>query len=81
MRTAIDSAGRVVIPKELRDRLGLSHGRPVDIRERDGRIEIEPAITAMNLVSRPGGCVAVPEQELPPLTDEMVRDALERVRR
>ncbi len=56
-------------------------GWKVDTRERDGRIEIEPAITAMNLVSRPGGCVAVPEQELPPLTDEMVRDALERVRR
>ncbi|MDH4349347.1 MAG: AbrB/MazE/SpoVT family DNA-binding domain-containing protein, partial [Gemmatimonadota bacterium] len=34
MVTAIDSAGRVVIPKPLRDRLGLAPGRAVDIRER-----------------------------------------------
>lgn len=81
MRSAIDAAGRVVIPKELRDRLGLSRGRPVEIRERDGRIEIEPAVTPMRLVRRSGGCVAVPEEELPPLTDEIVRDTLERVRR
>lgn len=81
MRTAIDSAGRVVIPKELRERLGLSHGRPVEVRERDGLIEIEPAITPMTLVRRPGGRVAVPDEALPPLTDEMVRDTLERVRR
>ncbi len=81
MRSAIDAAGRVVIPKELRDRLGLDRGRVVEIRERDGRIEIEPTATAMALVRRPGGCVAVPEDELPPLTDDIVRDTLERVRR
>jgi AbrB family looped-hinge helix DNA binding protein len=43
MRSAIDAAGRVFIARELRDRLGLRRGRPVDIRERDGRIEIELA--------------------------------------
>jgi AbrB family looped-hinge helix DNA binding protein len=81
MRSAIDGAGRVVIPKELRRRLGLSPGRPVDIRERDGRIEIEPAVTPMSLVRRAGGLTAVPNQKLPPLTDEMVRDTLDRTRR
>jgi AbrB family looped-hinge helix DNA binding protein len=81
MRSAIDRAGRVVIPKPLRDRLGLSRGRPVDIRERDGRIEIEPAVTPMTLVRRAGGVTAVPKEKLPPLTDEMVRDTLERTRR
>ncbi len=81
MRSAIDSAGRIVIPKPLRDRLGLESGRVVDIRERDGRIEIEPAPVAMSLSRRAGGRVAVPDQTLPPLTDEVVRATIERTRR
>lgn len=81
MRSAIDSAGRVVIPKPLRARLGLERGRVVEIRERDGRIEIEPASTPMSLARRGGGPVAVPEGKLPPLTDELVRDTIERTRR
>ena len=81
MRSAIDAAGRVVIPKEMRERLGLRRGRPIEIRERDGRIEIEPATTSMSLVRRSGGSVAVPDEKLPPLTDEIVRDTLERTRR
>ena len=81
MRSAIDSAGRVVIPKPLRDRLGLAPGEAVEIRERDGRIEIEPAPTPMALVERAGGPVAGPEGKLPPLTDETVRATIERARR
>ncbi len=81
MRSAIDSAGRIVIPKALRDRLGLGRGRAVEIRERDGRIEIEPASTPMCLVTRSGGPVAVPNEGLPPLTDDIVRATLERTRR
>jgi AbrB family looped-hinge helix DNA binding protein len=81
MRTSLDAAGRVVIPKEMRDRLGLRRGRLVEIREREGRIEIEPAATAMSLVRRSGGAVAVSGEKLPPLTDELVRDTLERTRR
>jgi AbrB family looped-hinge helix DNA binding protein len=81
MRSAIDSAGRVVIPKPLRARLGLDRGRVVEIRERDGRIEIEPAPTPMSLARRRGGLVAVPAEELPTLTDEIVRATIERERR
>ena len=81
MKAAIDAAGRVVIPKELRERLGIGRGRVVQIRERDGRIEIEPAATPMSLVRRGGGRVAVPEEKLPPLTDDIVRETLERTRR
>ena len=81
MRTTIDTAGRVVIPKELRHRLALVGGQEVEIREREGRIEIEVAATQMSLEPSGGGPVAVPAQALPPLTDEIVRDALERIRR
>lgn len=81
MISTIDSAGRLVVPKELREALGLSGGGPVEIRERDGRIEIEPLATPMALERLKGGSVAVPEAELPPLTDEIVRATLERTRR
>ena len=81
MTTAIDAAGRIVIPKALRDRLGLVPGRTLEVRERDGRIEIEPAPSPMSLVQRRGGLVAVPDEDLPPLTDAMVRAAIDGTRR
>ena len=81
MRTTIDGAGRVVIPKALRERLGLLGGRAVDIRECEGRLEIEPAPTPMTLVRRGRRRVAVPARKLPALTDEIVRDTIEQLRR
>ena len=81
MKTTIDGAGRVVIPKALRERLGLLGGRAVDIREREGRLEIEPAPTPMALVRRGRVRVAVPARKLPALTDDIVRDTIEQMRR
>ena len=81
MRSAIDSAGRVVIPKALRERLGLGRGRAIEISERDGKIEIEPLSTPMSLLSRHGNPVAVPQGRLPALTDDVVRATIERTRR
>ncbi|HEX5759544.1 MAG TPA: AbrB/MazE/SpoVT family DNA-binding domain-containing protein [Thermoanaerobaculia bacterium] len=81
MKTTMDAAGRVVIPKPLRERLGLSGGEILELREREGRIELEPAATSMALAKTKGGLAAVPERRLPPLTDEVVRDTLERSRR
>jgi AbrB family looped-hinge helix DNA binding protein len=81
MRTAIDAAGRVVIPKALREALGLTAGQPLEIAERDGRLEIVPAPTPMRLIDEGEGVVAVPGGEMPVLTADLVRDTLERVRR
>lgn len=81
MRTTIDPAGRLVIPKRIRDRLGLRGNDQVEITERDGRIEIEPAFTDVELVREGSVLVARPDRELPPLTDEIVRETLDRVRR
>jgi AbrB family looped-hinge helix DNA binding protein len=81
MRTTIDAAGRLVIPKQIRDRLGLRGNQQVEITERDGRIEIEPSPTAVELVREGSVLVARPERSLPALTDEIVRDTLDRVRR
>ena len=79
MKTTIDGAGRVVIPNALRERLGLLGGRAVELREREGRLEIEPA--PMTLVRRGRVRVAVPARKLPALTDEIVRDSIEQLRR
>ena len=81
MRTTIDAAGRLVIPKRIRDRLGLRGNDEVEITERDGRIEIHPAPTDVELVREGSVLVARPDRALPPLTDDIVRDTLDRIRR
>jgi len=81
MKATIDAAGRIVVPKPLRQALGLKPGQPLEIRAGDGRLEIEIAATPMKLKKRGKGVVAVPETKLPPLTADQVRDTLERVRR
>ncbi|MFO7927763.1 AbrB/MazE/SpoVT family DNA-binding domain-containing protein [Natronomonas sp.] len=40
--TKVDSKGRVVLPKRVRDRLGITAGSEVEIREQDGRVVVEP---------------------------------------
>ena len=81
MTSTIDSAGRVVIPKILRDSLGITGGQSVTIRERDGIIEIEPVPSSMELVDQGKGLVAIPDDRLPLLTSKMVRETIERTRR
>lgn len=81
MKTTIDAAGRIVVPKALRQVLDLKPGQALEIRVGDGRLEIEIAATAMTLQKRGRGVVAVPEKELPTLTATQVRDTLERIRR
>jgi AbrB family looped-hinge helix DNA binding protein len=81
MKVAIDAAGRIVVPKPLRQALGLKPGQMLEIRAGDGRLEIEIASTPMRLEKRGKGVVAVPESELPALTAEQVRETLERTRR
>jgi AbrB family looped-hinge helix DNA binding protein len=81
MRVVIDRAGRIVVPKPLRQALGLRPGQPLEIRAGDGRLEIEVASMPMQLKKRGKSLVAVPDAKLPVLTAEEVRDTLERVRR
>jgi AbrB family looped-hinge helix DNA binding protein len=46
MTATIDSAGRVVIPKALRDRAGLTPGTQIDFSFHDGTVEIRPCLAA-----------------------------------
>jgi AbrB family looped-hinge helix DNA binding protein len=40
MRTTIDGAGRIVVPKRLRDELGFAPGTELEVEAVDGRLEI-----------------------------------------
>jgi len=81
MRTTIDKAGRIVVPKAMRDELGLQGGEEVEIALVDTRIEIEPVTSHIRLERRDGRLVAVSDREMPVLTAEQVREVLERLRR
>ncbi|MGH2955066.1 MAG: AbrB/MazE/SpoVT family DNA-binding domain-containing protein [Solirubrobacterales bacterium] len=81
MRATIDKAGRLVVPKPIRDELGLEAGVELELTARDGRLEASVPPTPMRLDDRADGVVAVADRELPSLTVEQVRETLERVRR
>jgi bifunctional DNA-binding transcriptional regulator/antitoxin component of YhaV-PrlF toxin-antitoxin module len=65
----------------LRDALGLTPGRELEIQARDGMLVIEPAPTEVRLVKRGQTIVAKPKARLPVLTQDAVRAALEGTRR
>lgn len=76
MRTTIDRAGRVVIPKDLRSALGLSGGDEVEITLAGERIELSPAPRQVQMQEGPGGLLTS-DLSLPPHGPDEVRDALE----
>lgn len=81
MVATIDSAGRIVIPKRLREELHFRPGQKLELNAVDGRLEIEHPTTPIRLETRHGRLVAVTDREMPALTAEMVRNTLEQIRR
>ncbi len=71
----------MVVPKDVRERLGLRPGSRIVLTEVAGHLEISPATTPVRLEDRDGALVAVAETALPVLTAEQVRDAIEATRR
>lgn len=81
MRTTIDGAGRLVVPKALRDRLALGGGGEVEVLERDGVLEIHPVPADVEVRDGGGRPVAYPVDDLAPLTDDDVRRTVDQQRR
>lgn len=81
MRTTIDAAGRIVVPKPLRDAMGLQPGLLLELEVTDGRLLVEVAPIDIRLEKRRHGPVAVADEPLPTLTADIVRHTLERTRR
>jgi AbrB family looped-hinge helix DNA binding protein len=82
MKTTIDAAGRLVIPKRIRDRLGLKGGEPLEVEEEHGTIRIARTKPAVRLVEGEHGILTAEfDPPPPPVTAEDIREALERTRR
>ena len=77
----IDRAGRIVVPKALRDRLHLEPGQSLRAHVRDGRLELEPEPVDARLVEVDGLLVITPDEPVPALTRDGVRDLMEELRR
>jgi len=80
MTITMDSAGRVVIPKEIRREAGLEPGMPLEIRVDDGRIEIEPKAMEIRLENRGGWVVGVPVHPVPPMDHKIVERTIRKIR-
>lgn len=69
MQTTIDAAGRIVVPKALRDAVGLTPGSTVDISLYGAGLQLVPGGRTARLVEEDGRLVAVSDTVV---TDEMV---------
>jgi AbrB family looped-hinge helix DNA binding protein len=81
MVTTIDKAGRIVVPKRLREELKFKPGQKLELSAVDGRLEVEHPTTSVRLEQKGGRLVAVADRPMPVLTQEMVRETLEQIRR
>ena len=74
MRTTIDKAGRLVIPRALRDRIGLVGGGEVELELDGSAVRIEP-VSGSDLKDV-GGLLVIPATGTP-LTGDLVRELID----
>jgi AbrB family looped-hinge helix DNA binding protein len=84
MRTTIDSAGRLVLPKAIREAANLEGGAEVEIRILGDHLEIEPVVADVTFVRKGGFLVAVrkeiSEKKLTAEEVEQIRKQIEEER-
>ncbi len=78
MQATVDQVGRIVVPKALRDRLGLIAGSIVDISLYGDGLHVAPGGRTARLERRDGVLVAVSDTLI---TDEDVADLVDSTRR
>ncbi len=64
MEATIDHAGRIVVPKPLRDALGLTPGTKLDVSVYGAGLQIVPAGRTARLVEEAGVLVATGETRI-----------------
>jgi len=65
----------------MRDALGIDGPTELELTEVDGKLELTVPYVKVHLEDRNGHTVIVPDEPVPPLTTELVREVLERVRK
>lgn len=78
MEAKLDSVGRVVLPKALRDALGLHAGSTVDISRYGAGLQLVPTGRTARLVHESGVLVATGET---PIDDEIMFGLIDAGRR
>jgi len=80
----VDSKGRIVLPQDVRERLGVTSGTEVEVREEDGKAIIEPEDDPERIIERMNELVGgisdgepTPYEEL----DPQARDHVDTIRR
>jgi len=79
MRVTIDAAGRLVVPKGLRDELGFAAGTQLELEAIDGRLQIAVP-SRVRVEDGPHG-LHFAADAADSLDDEQVRELIERGRR
>lgn len=80
-KIAMDAAGRLVLPKAIREQAGLRPGRPLIIRGDEEGVEICATPIKVEIVEAEDGLpLAVPKEPVEPLSAQTVREVLEAVR-
>ena len=80
MTSTIDSVGRLVIPKKVREAAGLRPGIQVRFRVESEGVLIEPVPLAVTLERRGTMVVAVPRTPVPVMSSDDVARAIDQVR-
>lgn len=78
MKVTIDRAGRIVVPKPVREDLDLKPGTELELELDDGDIRLSAAHEPPRVIDGPHGPVV--ETAGAPVTDQEVRRAIEAVR-
>lgn len=78
MEVTIDQAGRVLLPKPLRDALGLLPGTKVDVSQYGAGLQLIPAGRTARIVEEDGALVATGETQI---DDDIVFNLIDAGRR
>ncbi len=80
IQTTIDASGRLVLPKAIRDEVGIEPGMMLRLVVREGKIEIEPAPREVRIVQKGPLRIAMPAAEGPPLQEATVQAVRREIR-
>jgi AbrB family looped-hinge helix DNA binding protein len=81
----VDSKGRIVLPQEVRERLGITPGTEVEVREEDGKAVVEPEDDPEAIIERMEELVAgIPDERQRTPYDDLdpqAKDHVDTIRR